>query len=365
MKRILNELKHQGYDFSEEMINHYRDIDEWEKWWNGYNHKFHQYQIMDENNNPVLVDRYRLNMGKRVSKEWADLLLTPSTKIVIDDEVSQDYLTNNQTGILTKNNFLIKANKTIEKAFALGSAAFILSINNAIKYNNTISEGELEIRHINNAKNIIPLRYEKGEIIDCAFVSLFKENENEYAVIEKHLKEGEGYHIYNECYLINKDGCKKVKLIQGILEEFYINTKLFFIIKPWDEYGEMGKSIFADAIDQIRGCDVIFDNVYRGLLGKRKVIDGKVSYVHDENKLNLAENINLINFFLKSLGSKVGLGEQYFISDTAVDLKNIIVDKKREILKRQLDEMIRSILILGKEYFKQSVDLNTKITIKF
>ena len=82
---------------------------------------------------------------------------TKKQKISISNESSSRKLGE----ILDKNHFYLKANQAIEKSFALGFGAFVLSAD---------SKFGIRIQFI-TADNIIPLEYDNNFITECAFMS--------------------------------------------------------------------------------------------------------------------------------------------------------------------------------------------------
>ena len=65
--------------------------------------------------------RYTLNMGKKIPEDWANLLMNERVEITLEGQREQDFIDR----VFTENNFLVKANEMQEKAFALGTVAFI------------------------------------------------------------------------------------------------------------------------------------------------------------------------------------------------------------------------------------------------
>jgi len=57
-------------------------------------------------------------MAKKISEDWANLLLNEKVAIACDELPELDT-------ILEKNNFQVKGNQLIELAFALGTAAIV------------------------------------------------------------------------------------------------------------------------------------------------------------------------------------------------------------------------------------------------
>ena len=108
IRQYLTEKK---YDtVSDETYSH---IDEWLDWYQGNVKKFHKYKVY---NGAVITeqDRYQLGMAKKVCEDWANLLLNEKVSINAGDYEGR------LNDILQFNNFKVRANQLIEKAFAIG-----------------------------------------------------------------------------------------------------------------------------------------------------------------------------------------------------------------------------------------------------
>ena len=125
---------------------------------------------------------------------------------------------------------------------------------------------------------IFPLRWKKGEIIDCAFASVLETGTQKQFYINIHVKEGNRYRIENKIIIANNDGTfKEGELPKNVMPTLYSDVKLFQIIKPNlvnnIELGcPMGISVFANAIDEMKTIDLIYDS-YRNefSLGKKRI----------------------------------------------------------------------------------------------
>ena len=119
-----------GKNFSENEMR-YR-IKEWNDWYCGKNDDFHTVEV---NNGVAVVKRpmYKLKMAKKVAEDWADLLYNEKTYITVNDNVATEFLhgKDGYGGVFGKNNFHAETNRLIEKAFALGTGAITVNIENA------------------------------------------------------------------------------------------------------------------------------------------------------------------------------------------------------------------------------------------
>lgn len=245
----------------------YSHILEWLEWYRGDVAKFHKYKIY----NGVSVKeekRYQLRMAKKVCEDWANLIL--NEKVAIKAGSYETRLNE----ILENNNFRVRGNQLIELAFALGTGALVEYLT---------EDNEVVIDFI-RADMIYPVSWENGEITECAFGSYFIQGESKCVYIQIHRKgkeEGENADTYYiENHYVNVDEGKELPMPEGMLE--VVDTKsdmpLFQIVMPnicnnVDLDSPMGVSVYANSIDQIKGCDLIYDSyINEYILGKKRIL---------------------------------------------------------------------------------------------
>ena len=90
----------------------YEDL--WLEWYKGDVQKFHHYEMYN-GDKTIQCQRKTLNMPKKISEDWANLLLNEKTDVVAGDATQQKKLWE----LLNKVNFWQKGNEGIEKTFAL------------------------------------------------------------------------------------------------------------------------------------------------------------------------------------------------------------------------------------------------------
>ena len=269
----------------------YTHISEWLSWYQGTVKEFHTYWIYDGIKSKK-HDRYKLGMAKKICEDWANLLLNEKVSVKagsFDKRLKE---------IFEKNNFNVRANQLVELTFALGTGAFV-------EYRD--ADDNKMIDYI-RADMIYPLSWDNGDITECAFGSVKTVNEKEriYLQIHRHgiTEEGENPNIY---YIENKyldaDTGDEVELPEDI--EPIINTKynkpLFQIITPnivnnLELDSPMGISVFANSIDQVKGCDLVYDSYMNEfVLGRKRILvpysqakiemekDGSTAPVFDPN----------------------------------------------------------------------------------
>lgn len=241
--------------------SHLEKIADWESWYKGRSKKFHSYTVYNGKSH-VKCERVSLCMAKKACEDWANLLLNEKVSI----STSDDAYTKRLDEILEKNNFRVMANRLVELTFALGTGAFA-------EY---VDGDNINIDYI-RADMIYPISYDNGTVTECAFASEKVINNKRYAYIQLHVLESGGYVIKNRLFDI--DTGELARLPGNIREDFrtHSTTPLFQIIKPniinvYDFDTPMGMSVFGNAIDILRGIDLVYDsycNEFR--LGKKRI----------------------------------------------------------------------------------------------
>ena len=120
---------------------------------------------------------------------------------------------------------------------------------------------------------------QQGKIIDAAFVSEVLVKGKKYIYLEKHIKEVSGYQITNEYLKVEEGVLQRVELPEGIIGSYNTGSDipLFSLITPnivnnIDDSLGLGISVYADAIDNLKGVDLAFNNFCRDFkLGGKKV----------------------------------------------------------------------------------------------
>lgn len=459
MRNVYEVLKDLGHEIPAELQKYYGYIEYWKQWWRGYVPKFHQYKATNVDKELMDMKRKSLKMAKKVSEDWANLLLNDKTTVIIDETVdvgadgkddsknnvineSQKFVTGDEIeqngGVFGLSKFWKNGNKTVEKEYALGTAAFILTPYRPKALKGELTAESVKITCIKEANCIIPLSWDDNDITECAFASSKQISGKSYMYLQIMLQMDDGrYRIENHYYL--KQGGSYIAMKDnpnGEVEWYILPAKPFFILSPNIENNisdtvPLGVSIFSDAIDQLEACDIAFDNMYNDfILGRKKVFmsqdvistedvplmgeDGKPKldskgkpmvikkplageaieqsmyvgvgeqmpgadkFFQEYNpSLRIEENKNGIQFALNLLSSKVGFGQnKYQFSNmqkmaTATEVKASNKDltesvwKQRVVIQDVLTEMVRSILVIGREMCAKPVNPDAKITVKF
>ncbi|MDF2907966.1 MAG: hypothetical protein K0R34_3287 [Herbinix sp.] len=261
MKTIQEYLKDKGYNVAaDETTNH---IDKWMNWYEGYVKNFHRYTVYN-GIDMIDKDRYALGMAKTISEDWANLLLNEKVKIYTGDDFDKQL-----EETFKNNNFRVKGNQLIELAFALGTGAFV-------EYKD--ADGNVVIDFI-RAGMIYPLSWDNGYVNECAFGSVRERDGKKQYYIQIH-KAGEDKNYIIENHIVDADSGADIELDEGMMDVVHteISIPLFQIITPnivnnIDLDSPYGISVYANAIPQLKGCDLVFDSYMNEFeLGKRKIM---------------------------------------------------------------------------------------------
>lgn len=405
--------------------SYYKDIGDWNDWWKGKYKPFHVYHEKDYNGKKIERDMYSLRMAKKVCEDWASMLLNEKVRIEIEDKHSQEFICgpdDEEGGVLFENKFEIKGNELIEKAFATGTGAFVLHIQNMQadgESGNVVKSPESKIRiEYLTADHIIPLSVSGGEITEVAFASEVLQGGKDFIYVEMHLLEPNGYRVINSYFEEEEGQLKPAPLPPGVAESFTTGSSvpLFSIIKPNIcnniQDTSLGVSIFANAIDNLKGVDLAFHNFLRDFkLGGKKVfvndsltktdqhgntvtpddvaqqlfvtigddfVKDEKTLIYEHNpSLRVQENIDGVQAQLDYLSFRCGLGAKYYrfnaggtvvtatqyVGEKQDLMKNI--NKQYIMLNTALKQLLKSLLWVGKEIAGLPVDPETKINIKF
>ena len=384
-----------GYDIS--CLNEWTNkIGLYHCWYNGYVEQFHKYYVFN-GDKKVFRTRYSLNMPKKICETFSDLIMNSKTSITLSSDKSSSRLDE----IFKINNFYSKANQAIEKAFALGTGSFVLSIDKEIG---------IKIQFV-DARNIIPLKFDSNEISECAFVSdeIVVDGESTKDVQVHRLNEYGNYVINNYRFVVSKSGGLSRRQMDGVTDVIETNSpiKWFSILKPnvvnnIDISSPFGIPIFANSLDTIKSLDIIYDSFVNEVQNGRKrlfvtaealkvnscgrlgnafdpndvvfyLLDGNLTednkYVQEVNgQLRINELSLAIKTQLEILSLKLGLGKNYYqlgdvgLEKTATEVVASHSDLLRTIHKHEiyikecLIGLIKGIQYISKNEFNNNID---------
>jgi A118 family predicted phage portal protein len=359
LQAITQFLKGQGYGAIDD--SYYSHIDLFQKWYKGKVATFHNYS---QYNGKKKVKRTRktLGMGKTVAEDWANLLL--NEKVIIT--AGEDGTNKKIWEVLDANDFRVRGNQLVELAFAMGTGAFV-----------EYKDGEKVIIDYIRAGMIYPLSWDNGIIKECAFASERVEGKDKKVYLNIHrLNEQGNYIVENKIFIRNGNNLTPTVLPDDVAEQVITGSSipLFQIIKPnivnnIDLDCPMGISVYANAIDQLEGCDLIYDsycNEFR--LGKKRIMvpitmaqmlmeeDGTMTPIFDDNDTEFysmqvskdaEQKLQEINMEIRAedhdrgmekalalLSKKCGMGnDRYKFEDGAVKTATEIISDKSDLFQ--------------------------------
>lgn len=388
----------------------YSLIDVWKSWYDGDVKDFHSYTVWN-GIEELECHRYSVNMGKKICEDWANLLMNERVNITLEGKKEQEFV----DAILADNNWWVKANEAQERKAAVGTVAYVPTVE-GMSINPDTSEivdaGRIRINYV-SAGNIYPLTWDNGVIRECAFASTKRVNDTEYTYIQVHRLNGGEYDIENHLYGTDEVPLASVRGFETIPPVVHTGSdKPQFIIDRLniansDEFNPMGVAVFAYAIDQLKGVDITYDSyVNEFVLGKKRIVvqpeaiksvDGRpmfdkretIYYVMPEDRgsdgsilqqvdmtLRTAEFNTGMQDMLNILSSKCGFGENHYkfdrgsiatatqvISENSTLFRTI---KKHEILLEQaITGLCRTLLRMGNKFMNAGLDEEVEISIDF
>lgn len=393
-------FKNVGYNIDIFFDNQNR-IQNYISWYYGIVEDFHRYYIFN-GDKKIFKNRYSLHFPKRICETFADLICNEKTSIHLSHDSSNKILDE----ILEQNHFFLKLNQAIEKSFALGFGAFVLSFD----------KSKINIQFVTCDK-IIPLRYDSNFIYECAFITdTFDFNGDFARFIQIHHKdEKDEYIIDNYKFSVGTNG----ELMPFNDDQYYDIPKhiethstipWFSIIKPncinnFDINSPFGLPVYLNCIDVIKGLDIVYDSLVNEIQNGRKRLfvtsdalrvssDGcfknafdpndVVFYLLDSNndqeknkyvqEVNGQLRINELRLALQTnlelLASKLGFGQNYFKMDnfyhnntrTATEVISSnsdlyrTVHKHEVLLEDSIKTLIKSIQFISKNIFNANID---------
>lgn len=414
---IFGKLKELGFKTCPEDFYGYVDI--WKAWYDGDVPKFHEYSVYNGQKR-IKMHRYGLGMAKKVCEDWASLLMNEKVKVTLEGDAEQKFFDK----VCKDNSFEIKANEQEELAFFGGTTAIVVRATDVPvneQTNEVTGTGRLMLDYA-YMPNIYPLSWENGKIIECAFATRKVDGEDEYMYVQVHrLNEQRTYDIENYLFRDNEGVMMEVPL--GTIAELAdvspkVSTgqteRLFVINRPnivnnVDPSLPLGISVYANAIPQLKGCDIAYDTYVNEMItGKKRLIvkaealesvegnptfdpDDVVFYALPEDsssgseatminpidpQLRTAQLNEALQDMLNNLSAKCGFGQNMYRFDqgSVATATQIVSEnsqmfrtiKKHEIiLEDMLKELARIILRMGNLYCGQSLNTDVEITVDF
>lgn len=407
--------------------DYYNRINTWAQWWKGRVESFHEYNDVDQTGIKHKRRLYSLKMAKKICEDWASSLLNEKTKVVIGDNASSIFVQgeeNENGGAFKALNFWSEANRLVEKSFYSGTGVFVMKLDDLdvdaagnVRQNR---DTKLRMEYL-PAFCIVPLTVKYGKIVEEAIASEQTIRGKRYIYIEMHLIENGLYTITNKYYEV-ESGEPVERELEGIAPIIKTGSPYPFfsnihpnIVNPYEDNLGLGCSVYAHAIDSLKGVDLAFNNFCRDFkLGGKKVFynrdltktigldkegnpvyitpddmmqqlfvsigDGNIeekNLLHEFNPdLRVQDNRDGLQAQLDYLSFKCGLGTRRYRFDTATQAVTATqyagerqelrqnAEKHGTVIKEGLQDIIRAILWAGKNVLGESVDPETDISVE-
>ena len=415
-EQIIEKLKELDYQTISE--DHYRAIDLWRQWYAGHVSSFHDYKVFNGVRH-VPCHKVTAGLAKQICEDWADRLMNEKVSITLEGEKEQAFFDE----VCRQNRFQQMMNRYQELSFALGESACVARLGGISTdgKSRVLDRAQRLYLDFVAADGIFPLSWENGVITECAFVTEFSKGNANYCYLQLHVKDSYGtYVIQNHIYRKENDWLTKVNLedvpgFENIPDLFFTasDQPLFVLFRPniannMDLNCPMGISVFANAIDQLKTCDNIYDSFNTEFsLGRKRIMvkpeglkshDGEpyfdpndlVFYLLPEAAqhestvqemkatIRMDEHLTGMEMALNMLAIKCGFGPGHWEFDinrrtltTATQVISTNSDefrtlKKHEIiLEEALIELARTIIRLGNIWFGLGLKEDVEISVDF
>lgn len=276
---ITNALMEMGYEPDDTMR---AQVEEWWEWYTARADWYDKTETVD--GKPFNVRRNTLHPARRVCREWASAILDDDgTKIAADDEHVDELL-----GEWAKSTrFIPIAQRALERAFATGTAALALWFDVQMAASEDGRQAmvtQMRARRY-DARCVLPLSWDDDGVAECAFVTRTYVDGKAAHQLQVHRVENGTYHVVTRMF--DEKTSAEVHPDWSI-PDFATGIALptFAILRPaidnvFAEGTYMGQSVFADAVDAIKGVDNAFDSM------QREIDATKVKVFMDESLFDL------------------------------------------------------------------------------
>lgn len=259
----------------------YGYINLWERWYKSDVFKFHNYRIYNGTNH-INCRLFALGMAKNVCEDIADLLMNEKVSMVVNDDAADKFV----ESIFNSNNAYTLLNQYQEKKSYSGTTAYVPYLDGIeVDENGVIIPGTGTVKiNFFEAQDIYPLSWHNGIITECAFVNEKIIKKKPYSHIQIHTLQNGQYVIENKVVSgkngeMTQEQWQSIEQFASLVErtETGSATKQFVIdklniVNNVDTDNPMGIALFANAIDQIKGSDIIYDSYINEFkLGKKRI----------------------------------------------------------------------------------------------
>ncbi len=410
-----------GYSISKD---YYTVIRSWRDWWQGFNEPFHRVTLNNGQKSRTR-DMYTMKMAKKICEDWAAILINDKTFVKVDDDYSEKFLTgdNDNGGVFGANSFWEQANDLMERMMWSGTAAVIIRLKNASAGINgeliSSADTRIDLNYI-DAESIIPLTVDNGTITEAAFCSDICCKGVHKLYLEIHRLEKGKYVIENHIFTADNTGSvilREDELPDDVPKVLHTGSDIpwFAVCKPAivnaiGNNNGMGCAVFADAIDNLKGVDLAYNNLNRDIwLGQKKVFlakdmiadimgnavvpdevnqqlfhfipqtagDNSKPLVQEHNPdLRVKDNTDCIQAQLDYLSFKCGFGTKHYqfnagspvtATQYSGDKQDLIMSAHKHFIKVEtfLHSLTKSILWIGHSYIDSSIKPDAHISVVF
>lgn len=371
----LEDFLKREYDYDSTIKDNIKTyIEQWKSWYKGNVLDFHNYFIYN-GHEKVPQTRYTMNMAKKISEDWSDILWSEKCKISLKDDESQKQFDDLSDSL----DLYVLINQALEKSGALGTVATVVSVYDIIANDDgmylDVSEAKTRV-DIVDVDWIYPLSWNNKEVTECAFGSVEYIKGKKYVVLSVHKLNNDGnYVIINHLFRDDNGNLAEITTLEKTMKEFPTNSnqKWFSIFKPLltnnlFDNSPFGISHFANAIDNLKAVDISFDALKNEIQDGRKRIfaradmfsydDGTQKMVFDpkditvyrlpkgatkddliqseSDDLRTDKQINTLNTNLNILGDAVGFGENHYHFDgTNLSTATAVVSSNSKLFRRK------------------------------
>lgn len=396
-------------------LPYFDKIQDFLRWYKGKTqwHTYYQHNGFKK----VRREKMSLNFAKRVSEDFASLIMNEKLNIKCSDPLSQDLIDK----VLEGNKFRVNASQLVELMFALGTGSFVATW-----------DGTGVVIDYIHGDLIFPLNWSNGKITECAFATIGGDNKDTaYTVLSYKLNEDGTYRVEKAQVDVDGNIVRPGQLSSALKsDDTYIEiwdtgsrNAPFQIIKTnivnnFDKTSPLGMSIYGNALDLMKSLDEAFDSLYNEFaLGKKRIFiksglraikfDNKEDFdgswysqvdvndvafyqidwagehedktpIYESNmQLRMQEHEQGINMILKMLSQCCGLGDNFYefsgtgIARTATEVVSVHSALFRNVQKQELviadavKGLCRTILEMYNLYTGTAFDINQEITVDF
>lgn len=285
---IFSYFKNKGIDTLEPSF--YRQIEAWRSWYRSDVRKFHRYKVYRGNGSSVSCTRYSLGMAKKVCEDMADLLLNERVGMTIGDGASDRFVKQ----VLEDNSFGELGNEYQEWKSALGTAAYVVYVKDAVMgEDGSMSGGSVGINYV-DASNIYPTSWQNRTVTECVFTFHKTHERKRYVHIQRHKLEGMPgggrQYVVENSVVEDTTGAGReltpeewdgIPAFNGLAERVETGSDMpqfiidrLNIVNNADEdiTNPMGVSLFANSVDTVRKIDLEYDSYANEFsLGRKRI----------------------------------------------------------------------------------------------